>query len=66
MAYGIVHHFPGGTKAQYEASLAAVRPGYGSLPYGQLFHAAGLSAEAGRSSRSMTPRAVGSVSATTS
>ena len=26
MAYGIVHHFPGGTKAQYEASIAAVHP----------------------------------------
>jgi hypothetical protein len=43
MAYGIVHHFPGGTKEQYEASLAAVHPGAG-LPDGQIFHAAGPSA----------------------
>ncbi|HEX6198717.1 MAG TPA: hypothetical protein VF150_00515 [Thermoanaerobaculia bacterium] len=44
MALGIVHHFPGGTKEQYEASLAAVHPGDGSLPDGQIFHAAGPSA----------------------
>lgn len=44
MPYGIVHHFPGGTKAQYEASLAAVHPGKDSLPKGQIFHAAGPSA----------------------
>ena len=25
MAYAIVHHFPGGTKEQYEVALAAVR-----------------------------------------
>ena len=43
MAYGIVHHFPGGTQAQYEATLAAVHPGEG-LPDGQTFHAAGASA----------------------
>jgi hypothetical protein len=43
MAYGIVHHFPGGTKEQYEASLAAVHPSDGSLPDGQIFHAAGPS-----------------------
>jgi hypothetical protein len=43
MAYGIVHFFPGGTQAQYEASLAAVHPGDGFLPDGQLFHAAGAS-----------------------
>jgi len=43
MAYGIVHHFPGGTKEQYEASLAAVHPGPGQLPAGQIFHAAGPS-----------------------
>ena len=41
MAYGIVHHFPGGTKEQYEASLAAVHPGPDRLPEGQVFHAAG-------------------------
>ena len=43
MAYGIVHHFPGGTREQYEASLAAVHPSDGSLPAGQIFHAAGPS-----------------------
>ena len=44
MAYGIVHHFPGGTKAQYEASISAVHPTKDSLPKGQIFHAAGPSA----------------------
>jgi hypothetical protein len=44
MAYGIVHHFPGGTQEQYEASIAAVHPSDGSLPDGQIFHAAGPSA----------------------
>ena len=44
MAYGIVHHFAGGTKEQYEASIAAVHPSDGSLPEGQIFHAAGPSA----------------------
>ncbi len=43
MAYAIVHYFPGGTKDQYEASLAAVHPSKGSLPEGQIFHAAGPS-----------------------
>ena len=43
MAYGIVHHFPG-TKEQYAASIAAVHPGAGQLPAGQIFHAAGPSA----------------------
>ena len=43
MAFGIVHHFPGGTREQYEASLAAVHPSDGSLPDGQIFHAAGSS-----------------------
>jgi hypothetical protein len=41
MAYGIVHFFPDGTKEQYDASMAAVHPGKGQLPDGQLFHAAG-------------------------
>jgi len=45
MAYGIVHHFPGGTREQYEATLAAVHPGRGRLPDGQTFHAAGASAD---------------------
>ena len=43
MAYGIVHHFPGGTQEQYEASLAAVHPSRDTLPDGQTFHAAGPS-----------------------
>jgi hypothetical protein len=45
MAYGIVHRFPGGTQEQYEASIAAVHPSDGSLPEGQIFHAAGPSAD---------------------
>lgn len=44
MAYGVVHHFPGGTKEQYEASIAAVHPSPDRLPDGQIFHAAGPSA----------------------
>jgi hypothetical protein len=44
MAFGIVHHFPGGTQAQYDASLAAVHPSKTRLPKGQIFHAAGASA----------------------
>jgi hypothetical protein len=43
MAYGVVHHFAGGTQDQYEASIAAVHPSDGSLPEGQVFHAAGPS-----------------------
>ena len=43
MAYGVVHFFPGGTKDQYEASVAAVHPGKGKLPAGQVFHTAGPS-----------------------
>jgi hypothetical protein len=43
MAYGVVHQFPGGTKEQYEASIAAVHPSDGSLPDGQRFHVAGPS-----------------------
>lgn len=41
MAYGIIHHFPGGTKSQYDASIAAVHPAADKLPDGQIFHAAG-------------------------
>jgi hypothetical protein len=41
MPYGIVHFFPGATAEQYEASIAAVHPADGSLPAGQIFHAAG-------------------------
>jgi len=44
MAYGVVHFFPGGTQDQYDASIAAVHPSDGSLPDGQIFHAAGPSA----------------------
>ena len=44
MAYGIVHHFPGGTQEQYEASIAVVHPGPDKLPDGQILHAAGPSA----------------------
>ncbi|PZS29910.1 MAG: hypothetical protein DLM58_14800 [Pseudonocardiales bacterium] len=43
MTYGVVHQFTGGTKEQYEATLAAVHPADGSLPDGQLYHAAGAS-----------------------
>ena len=43
MKYGVVHHFPGGTKAQYDAVLKAVHVTKDSLPEGQLFHAAGES-----------------------
>lgn len=42
--YGVVHFFPGGTQEQYEASIAAVHPGPGRLPEGQIFHAGGASA----------------------
>ena len=45
MSYGVVHRFAGGTREQYEASLAAVHPAGGGLPEGQLFHAAGPSAD---------------------
>ena len=41
--YGIMHFFPGGTKAQYEASIAAVHPAMDVLPAGQLYHCAGPS-----------------------
>jgi hypothetical protein len=41
MAYGITHFFPGGTKEQYDATIAAVHPGKDRLPEGQIFHAAG-------------------------
>lgn len=44
MSYGIVHYFPGGTKEQYEASIAAVHPSRKTLPKGQIFHFGGPSA----------------------
>lgn len=43
MSYGVIHQFKGGTKQQYEASIAAVHPSDGTLPAGQLYHAAGPS-----------------------
>ena len=43
MAYGVIHHFPGGTKEQYEASIAELHPSRHKLPDGQIFHAAGPS-----------------------
>jgi hypothetical protein len=43
MAYGVVHHFPGGTQEQYEASITAVHPSRDTLPAGQIFHAGGPS-----------------------
>ncbi len=43
--FGIVHQFPGGSEEQYEASIAAAHPSDGSLPEGQLFHAAGPSGD---------------------
>jgi len=44
MTFGVVHQFPGGTRENYEASIAAVHPADG-LPDGQVFHAAGPSAD---------------------
>jgi hypothetical protein len=44
MKYGVVHHFPGGTREQYEASIGAVHPSRNTLPKGQIFHVAGPSA----------------------
>ena len=29
MTYGVIHHFPGGTRENYEASTAAVHPANG-------------------------------------
>jgi len=45
MAYGIVHHFPGGTKEQYEATITAVHGSMSSLPKGQTSHLAGASGD---------------------
>jgi len=44
MAYAVVHHFPGGTRDQYQASIAAVHPD-GGLPAGQVSHIGGPSAD---------------------
>jgi len=43
MGYAIVHYFEGGTREQYDATLAALHPANGRLPEGQIFHAAGPS-----------------------
>ncbi len=40
-----MHQFPGGTKREYEASVAAVHPSDASLPAGQIFYASGPSAD---------------------
>ena len=40
MTVGVVHHFPGGTKAQYDAVVQKVVPD-GGMPPGELHHAAG-------------------------
>jgi hypothetical protein len=40
MAYGISHFFPGGSKSQYEAIMAALNGKLGGIPKGQIFHAA--------------------------
>jgi hypothetical protein len=45
MTYAIVHQFKGGTKQQYEASVAAVHPSDGTLPAGQIYHMAGPSTD---------------------
>jgi hypothetical protein len=44
MSYGIIHQFKGGTKDQYDATVAVVHPA-GGLPAGQLLHFAGPSAD---------------------
>ena len=45
MAFAIIHRFPGATKEQYEASVAAAHPSDGSLPEGQILHVAGSTAD---------------------
>ncbi len=40
MAFAIAHHFKGGTKEQYDATVEAVHPA-GALPEGQVHHFAG-------------------------
>ena len=45
MTYGISHFFPGGTEAQYEATMVAMNGEAGVIPDGQIFHAAGPSAD---------------------
>lgn len=48
MAYGIVNHFPGATREQYENTVKVVHPDMGeSLPEGQTLHLAGATADGG-------------------
>jgi hypothetical protein len=44
MAYMIHHFWPGATEAQYSATVAVVHPPEG-LPEGQIYHAAGRTAD---------------------
>lgn len=41
MPFAIIHHFPGGTKEQYDRSVEVAHGGPDVLPPGQLVHAAG-------------------------
>jgi hypothetical protein len=41
MPFAIIHHFPGGTKEMYEATVRVAHGGLDVLPPGQLIHAAG-------------------------
>ena len=66
MAYGIVHHFPGGTKEQYEASIARCIPAETPCRRARSFTRLARRLVAGRSWRSTTPRRIGSGFATTS
>jgi hypothetical protein len=66
MAYGVVHQFAGGTREQYEASVAAVHPSDGSLPAGQVEHIAGPSADGWTIVACTSRRRAGSASATMS
>jgi len=44
--FGLTHHFKGGTKEQYDATVKAVHPNDGKgLPAGQVYHAAGPTAD---------------------
>ena len=66
MAYGIILHFPGGTKAQYDTTLAAVHGTKDSFPEGQIFHASARQRVVGQSLRFTILRRVGSGAATVS
>src|ERR1017187_8374845 len=45
MTFCIIHHCPGGTEKQYDATLRAVHGSDTELPEGQIFHAAGPSGD---------------------